>query len=305
MKISASALDPYKARMDALILGEIGRFGAKTPLRDACEYALMGSGKRFRPALVFMVSDALGYGADVSAAALAVEYFHTASLIADDLPSMDDDAERREKATTHIVFGESVAILATYSLISAGYECLVKNARDATQKGSPQQDLCSIAIEIASRCTGIHGASGGQFLDLTSENITLPLLQEIFYKKTGTLFELSFLLGWIFGGGNLELLPQVKKAAGHFGFAFQLMDDLSDLEKDSAKNQALNFAVILGKEKAIDLFNNEIDFFLEEIENLNIHSPQFEGLVNLLIEKMKKEYFSCLNKFPSRKEKKL
>ncbi len=277
--------------MDDLISAEIERFGEKNPLRDACEYALMGSGKRFRPALVFMIAEALEQGTDVSQAALTVEYFHTASLIADDLPSMDDDHERREKAATHIVFGEDIAILATYSLIASGYQSLVNNAnlikQTHPQLVNPNHDLCSIAIETASQCTGIHGASGGQYLDLTADQISLPLLHEIFYKKTGTLFELSFVLGWIFGGGDSALLPLVKKAAQHFGMAFQLLDDLADFEQDNAKSQALNFAVLCGKDIATTMFYDEMNQFLTLIKNLNLHSLQLNGVAEVLIEKMK------------------
>ena len=119
---------PYQKLIEEKLLESISRLGPKNHVRDACEYALLNGGKRFRPALVLMVAADIGYDVDVIPAALGIEYFHTASLIADDLPCMDNDDERRNKPTTHRVYGESTALLATYALIAAGYACVAENA---------------------------------------------------------------------------------------------------------------------------------------------------------------------------------
>ncbi len=95
-------LEPYKQQIEQLIRADFHQFGPSTILREACEYGLLTEGKRFRPALVLMIAQALGHQIDVSQAALSVEYFHTASLIADDLPCMDNDDERRNKPTVHL-----------------------------------------------------------------------------------------------------------------------------------------------------------------------------------------------------------
>src|SRR5688572_22103732 len=116
-----SILEPYKQLIEQKLRESIDQLGPKTTLRDACEYALFSGGKRFRPALVLMIANALGYEVDVLPAAMGIEFFHTASLIADDLPCMDNDDERRNKPTTHRLYGESTSLLATYALISAGY----------------------------------------------------------------------------------------------------------------------------------------------------------------------------------------
>ena len=123
----ASILEPYKQYIEQKLRESVEQLGDKNPLRDACEYAFLNGGKRFRPALVLMIAKGIGFEADVSQAALGIEFFHTASLIADDLPCMDNDEERRHKPTTHRIYGESTALLATYALISAGYACLAKN----------------------------------------------------------------------------------------------------------------------------------------------------------------------------------
>ena len=177
---------------------------------------------------------------DVSQAAMGIEFFHTASLIADDLPCMDNDDERRNKPTTHRVYGESAALLATYALISAGYACLAKNAHAIKHSRHPfahQSDhLCVLALENATYNTGLCGATGRTILRFNTPNLSLPLIEEVIQKKTVTLFEISFVLGWLFGGGELNQLDLVKKSAAHFGMAFQIADDLDDMEQDQRMN---------------------------------------------------------------------
>src|SRR5690349_2210675 len=97
-------------------------------LKEAIHYALTQKGKRLRPILVLLVAKALDPSKNVMKAALATEYFHTASLLADDLPCMDNEEERRGTPSTHVLYGESVAILASYALIAAGYQSIVENA---------------------------------------------------------------------------------------------------------------------------------------------------------------------------------
>src|SRR5271156_3490863 len=101
-------LGPYQQQIVKCIQDNMAALGPRNKLRDACEYALMNGGKRMRPAIVLMMAKALGYGADVSQAALCIEYFHTASLVADDLPCMDDDDIRRNKPSIHKKYGEAV-----------------------------------------------------------------------------------------------------------------------------------------------------------------------------------------------------
>jgi geranylgeranyl diphosphate synthase type II len=286
-----SILDPYKSFIEHIIQQNIASLGEKTPLRDACEYALLNGGKRFRPALVLMVAKALNFQIDVSQAALGVEYFHTASLIADDLPCMDNDEERRSLPTLHKVYGESTSLLATYVLIAEGYACLARNAaalKESTHPFASQKDyLCVLALENATYNTGILGATGGQYLDLNPPNLSLGTLKEIIQKKTVTLFEISFVLGWIFGGGDLNLLPLVKKSAGHFGIAFQIADDLGDMVQDASHDHAMNFANVYGKASAIQLFHNEITLFNQTLDELNLHSEELQALSDLLVEQVK------------------
>ncbi|MBM3199287.1 MAG: hypothetical protein FJZ58_08595, partial [Chlamydiae bacterium] len=139
--ISGSHFFSYRDRIEKEIAKSILYFGEKTKLRDACEYALTNGGKRLRPLIVLMVSEALGNGLNVLEAALSVEFFHTASLIADDLPCMDNDDERRDKPSLHKVYGETIALLASYALITAAFEKIRVSASIMKESGgSPFQE---------------------------------------------------------------------------------------------------------------------------------------------------------------------
>jgi len=281
-------LSPYKKKIDVKINGAIQQFGQKTPLRDACEYALKMGGKRYRPALVFMVAKGVGFDSDVSSAALGIEFFHTASLIADDLPCMDNDDERRDMPAVHKVYGESVALLASYALISSGYGYLVDNGEVIKNSRLPfaaEPDRLSTVLDFATQVTGIHGASGGQFLDLYPPNLSLETVREVIFKKTVSLFELSFALGWVFGGGTINKLGLAKKAASHFGYAFQIADDLGDVEQDAANKRSVNLAAICGLEKAKKMFSEEIRLYRQSLKELAFQTDELNILADLLVAK--------------------
>lgn len=283
----ALILEPYRQLIEQGIHDHIEQLGPESPLREACRYALLNGGKRFRPALVLMIAKALGYNVNAFQAALGIEFFHTASLIADDLPCMDNDDERRNKPTLHRVYGESVALLSTYALISAGYHCLAKNAQEVKQSQHPlahQSDtLCVLALENVSYNTGLWGATGGQYLDLSPPNLSLSILREVIHKKTVTLFEISFVLGWIYGGGNLEQLPLIKKCASHFGMAFQFADDLDDMAQDQLHGHSLNIANVCGKAQAMQMFHEEIEQFNLIMKELELNREELQALAQLLV----------------------
>ncbi len=267
-------LSPYQQRIEDKISASISSLGPPTPLREACAYALKNGGKRFRPALVYLIAQALNSSKDVSDAALAVEFFHTASLIADDLPCMDDEAIRRNHPTLHKVFDESISILATYALIAAGYEHIRLNAKDSLR--------LSIALENVTQTTGLWGATGGQFLDLYPPALNEEKLREVIQRKTGALFELSFVLGWVFGEGDLTLLPAVKKAAHHFGMAFQILDDFDDLTEDRQQGRVINYPALVGEEKALQALNSELEALRLEMKKLQLQSPEILILMKFL-----------------------
>lgn len=284
--VSKSSFFLLRDKIEKEIAKSILSFGEKNKLRDACEYALLSGGKRIRPIIVLMVADALGFNLNVSPAALAVEFLHTASLIADDLPCMDNDDERREKPSVHKAYGESVALLASYSLIFAGYEKIHENGAVMKKTTPPFSEIaehvCCVALEHSSRLAGILGATTGQFLDLNPPGQSFETARDVIYKKTVTLFEISFLLGWVFGGGMISRIAQVKKCAYHFGMAFQIADDLGDVAQDEKGQKEINIARVLGKKRAVDLFQKEMASFEEELTSLTLLTPSFEKMVDLM-----------------------
>jgi geranylgeranyl diphosphate synthase type II len=270
----------YQNRFENALQTAIEQMGEKTVLRDACAFSLQG-GKRIRPLLVLMIADALELGQNVMPSALSVEFFHTASLIADDLPCMDNDSVRRNRPTLHIAFGESVAILASYALIAAGYGGVADNGkilRLSPSLASEADQRSMLCLEALTRAAGIHGATQGQFLDLFPPDSSFETMQDIIYKKTVTLFEISFLFGWIFGGGELARLPEVKQAARHLGMAFQIADDLDDSTQDACHEGSVNISAVLGKEKAISLFHQEITALEKSLSSLGLWTQPFQEL---------------------------
>jgi geranylgeranyl diphosphate synthase type II len=299
MVLQATCIKPVKAskfehshfffhrdRIEQEIARSILFFGEKTKLRDACEYALTTGGKRFRPLIVILIAEALGNNLNVYESALAVEFFHTASLIADDLPCMDNDDERREKPSLHKVYGEAIALLASYSLITAAFEKIHSNAKVMQEAVPPfchfSDRACTLALESATHCSGILGATGGQFLDLFPPNQNLETVKQVIYKKTVTLFEVAFVLGWVFGGGDVSQLDKLKKAAYHFGMAFQIADDLGDLLQDEKKQREISIARLIGKERGLLLFEEEMRHFRRELQELHILIPSFEKMCDIL-----------------------
>lgn len=284
--VSKSSFFLLRDRVEKEIAKSILDLGQKNKLRDACEYALLSGGKRLRPIIVMMVADALGNDLDATPSALAVEFMHTSSLIADDLPCMDNDDERREKPSLHKAYGEAPALLSSYSLIFAAYEKIHENGEIMKLAPPPfsgfAEGACCLAIKHASQAAGIQGATAGQYFDLYPPNQSLETVKDVIYKKTVTLFEVSFVFGWLFGGGIVSELDRVKQAAYHFGMAFQIADDLGDLVQDEKNQQEINAARILGKERAVQIFEREVECFEKLLVELNLNTPSFEKLSHIL-----------------------
>lgn len=259
---SIDEIDTLKTRFEIALQKDIETWGEKNGLLDACKYSLLSGGKRVRPLCTLSIAQAISPGLDTLEAALAIEYMHTASLIIDDLPCMDNDDYRRGMPSVHKVFGETTALLASYALMNLSYEkiyratCNLENSQVLSPLAAREAGL--LALREASYASGLHGATGGQFLDLFSKNKDLAMVKEIFYKKTVTLFEASFLFGWLFGGGESASVRQIKEIARHFGMAFQIADDLQDQAQDRMREESVNVALLVGLEKTHALYNEEI-----------------------------------------------
>ena len=231
----ADSLSFWQEKVERDLEAALKNFGPPdSRLSAACRYALMGGGKRFRPAIVHMMGKGVGKEVDLSESALAVEYFHTASLVADDFPCMDDDDVRRGRPSLHRQFGEGVALLASYALISEGYAAIGRSGARMKNK-----EWLPAVLACATENTGALGATGGQYLDLFPPKLDEETVLTILRMKTVTLFELAFVLGWVFGEGDPAQLAQVKKAAHHFGMAFQIADDIEDFARDQVRATSL------------------------------------------------------------------
>lgn len=276
-------LSPFLPKIEAFLDGIFYNTPETDQLEDCIRYSLTQGGKRLRPSLSLMVAEAIG-SYNVLPAACAVELFHTASLLADDLPCMDDAHERRGRKVAHHLFGEATTLLASFSLIAKGYHLIGENRRLIMHLSDAEERVC-LALEAATETTGYLGASGGQFLDLYPPNHSKEVLEKIINLKTGALFSLASTMGWIFGGGSLEKVSQIKEVGLSLGILFQLVDDLSDYEED-LKNERINYAVCLGVEALIERvfeLKDRIEVLLQE---MNYPFEQISNLTYLLSRKV-------------------
>ena len=202
-------------------------------LYAAMRYSVINGGKRVRPLLVYAACDALGGDlAQADGAACAVELIHAYSLVHDDLPAMDDDALRRGQPTTHIAFDEACAILAGDALQSLAFDVL------SSEAGNPADATLRLRMLTAlSRAAGPAGMVGGQAIDLGAVGIKLdqPALERMHRHKTGALIEASVVLGALASGQvTAAQLSALQHYAQAIGLAFQVQDDILDVESDTA-----------------------------------------------------------------------
>ncbi len=229
-----AALTAFSARADDVLSRTLPPDEqAPQELHRAMRYAVLGGGKRLRPVLVYASGTALGAKLEsLDACAAAVEIIHAYSLVHDDLPAMDDDSLRRGRPTCHVAFGEAMAILAGDALQALAFEVL---ARDTAQRGAPSIHVEMLAT-LAAAC-GSHGMAGGQALDLAAvgKHLTPQQLEQMHVQKTGALIRASVRLGALASGCNdSELLDALERYGHCVGLAFQIRDDILDIEGDSA-----------------------------------------------------------------------
>lgn len=206
---------------------------APQSLHQTMRHAVLGGGKRLRPLLVYAGGQiASASGPALDAPACAVELIHAYSLIHDDLPAMDDDELRRGRPTCHVIFGEAMAILAGDALQALAFEILAHHD-DPTV--SPETRLSMLNC-LGSAC-GSEGMAGGQAMDLDAVGKTLDLqaLEHMHECKTGALIRASVQLGALAGGCiDQDRLKVLDRCAGMLGLAFQVQDDILDVQSDSA-----------------------------------------------------------------------
>ena len=197
-------------------------------VREAMAYALHAPSKRIRPVLTLLTAELCGgTAAGALTAACAIEMVHAASLILDDLPSMDDAAVRRGKPATHIAFGEAIAILAAFGLLNVALQTLARAYEPA---------LACRMTALLSDAVGTDGLIGGQTADLlaTDQQITFEMLERIHRGKTGALFSAAASSGALTAGASSDSITALQTFAKNLGLAFQIIDDLLDVEGDPA-----------------------------------------------------------------------
>ncbi|REJ78942.1 MAG: polyprenyl synthetase family protein [Acidobacteria bacterium] len=234
----------------------------ETKFNDALEYALFPGGKRFRPVLTLLGAELAGGNAEeMLPAAAAVEFIHTSSLIFDDLPCMDNASERRKKPSLHEEFGEGLAVLVGLGLLNASYPLVFVN-----HAGSPEKAIQAHG-EIV-ECIGAGGMVGGQSVDLAlvnGDDITfggdLTDGESIRNLKTSALMRLALRTGAILAGATYIELAALSRFAELLGDAYQLSDDLIDLEEDEEifSEQQKTLAIEKGENAARAKLQSTID----------------------------------------------
>lgn len=203
-----------------------------TRIYAAMRYSVVNGGKRVRPLLAYAACEALGGEAErADGAACAVELIHAYSLVHDDLPAMDDDDLRRGQPTTHIAYDEACAILAGDGLQALAFE-VIGNAQLNPQDAQTRLDM----LMILTRAAGSAGMVGGQAIDLESvgRKIDQAALETMHRQKTGALIEASVQLGALASGrANADALEALRRYAEAVGLAFQVQDDILDVESDT------------------------------------------------------------------------
>ncbi len=233
-------------------------------IHRAMRYSLFAGGKRIRPILAIAAAHAVSdEPAGVEDAAATLELVHTYSLIHDDLPALDNDDLRRGRATCHKVFGEALAILAGDALLTLSFEVL-------SRLPAINADRKILLVEELSRAAGtVGGMIGGQVNDIEGERKepTALLLDSIHRAKTGALLRASVRMGAIYAGGAGQQLTALSQYGEHIGLAFQIVDDVLDVEESSealgktaGKDQAqakITFPAVYGLERSREMAEEE------------------------------------------------
>ncbi len=272
--------------------GQLGQVSGLADLEAAVDYALEASGKRIRPCLLYAAGRAIGANADLDSAfdhiACALELIHTYSLIHDDLPAMDDDDLRRGRPTLHKAFDEATAILVGDGLQARAFELVA----DAPGFSAPQKvDM----IKTLACASGLGGMVGGQFVDVagTGRALLLDDLQDMHALKTGALIRAALSLGAIAAGASAGQQNALEVYGEHIGLAFQVVDDILDVEgstatlgktggKDALANKT-TYVSLLGLAGARETAEHLLDGALEALEYFGESADMLRELARFVV----------------------
>lgn len=270
--------------------------GPQQVIMEAMKYSMLAGGKRLRPMLMQEAYRLCGgRGKVIEPFMAAIEMIHTYSLVHDDLPAMDNDEYRRNRKTTHIVYGEDMGILAGDALLNYAFEtaCRAFDMEDA-DAGSVGK-----ALRILAGKAGIYGMVGGQVVDVrsTGKQISGDTLDFIYRLKTGALIEASLMTGAVLAGAPQRQIDALESIAGKVGMAFQIRDDILDVEStpevlgkpthSDEKNQKTTYVTWKGMERAKEEAERLSREAIRELRELQPQDPFLEMLLESLIYRKK------------------
>jgi geranylgeranyl diphosphate synthase type II len=263
---------------------------APTVIHKAMRYSLFAGGKRVRPLLCLAAGEAIHPNAPgIEDAACALELIHTYSLIHDDLPALDNDDLRRGRPTNHKVFGEAMAILAGDSLLTLAFKVL------AQLPHCPPDRTVRIVAELATASGTVGGMIGGQVHDLEGEHMapTAELLETIHRAKTGALLRASVRIGALYAGATEPQLTALSEYGEHIGLAFQIVDDLLDIEQSSeqlgktagkdAAQHKITFPAVYGVERSHDMAREELSAAHRALEPFGDSAHWLHEIANAIV----------------------
>ena len=273
--------------------------GYQKEIMDAMEYSVMAGGKRLRPMLMketySLFAEDDRDAKIVEPFMAAIEMIHTYSLVHDDLPAMDNDEYRRGRKTTHVVYGETMGILAGDALLNYAFETAAKAFTMFPDKSLQ----IGKAMQVLAGKAGIYGMIGGQVVDVTSVGMSVSKdkLDFIYELKTSALIESAMMIGAILAGAGDADVKKVELIAKNVGIAFQIQDDILDVTStvevlgkpvlSDEKNEKTTYVTLVGLENAkkyVEQISNDAIVALQEFEAKN---PFLEELLRQLIHREK------------------
>lgn len=259
--------------------------GYQKKVIEAMNYSALAGGKRLRPMLMQETAQLFsGQAKGLSCFMAAIEMIHNYSLVHDDLPAMDNDEYRRGRKTTHVVYGEGMAVLAGDGLLNYAFETAAKAFTEADTLEEYQR--IARAMQILGTKAGIYGMIGGQCADLEAEqmgdNVTEQMLLFIHEHKTAALIEAAMTIGAVLAGASEEEIASVEKCAYNIGIAFQIQDDILDITSSlevlgkpigsDEKNHKLTYVAMHGLEESarqVEELSREAIAILHSFTNRN------------------------------------
>jgi geranylgeranyl diphosphate synthase type II len=265
-------------------------------LFEAMNYSLFAGGKRLRPILCIASSDAVGGSEkDVLPVACALEMIHTYSLIHDDLPAMDNDDMRRGKPTSHKVYGEALAVLAGDALLTEAFNLISR----LDLKGEKRGEVIRKIVALIASAAGPNGMVGGQAVDMliAGKQVDASVIEFMHAHKTGALITASVSSGAILGGASKNQLESLNRYGSKIGLAFQVSDDILDIEGDSKEMGKIvgvdvqmcknTYPSVYGLKKSKEILRELVDDAIGSLDQFDIRADPLRRIAEYIIERKK------------------